>query len=182
MKYMLLIFSLLLLLTACDTVWDEPFVPDTDIPDSEGFYQVQSGNFTLKYKRGTADDLICRLSGTGTGWLAVGFDPSSQMRDANFIIGYVSGANAFIRDDFGVDNTTHEADTAIGGTSDVTLISSSEAQGTTTLEFSIPLNSGDTKDKVLSVGSTYNVIFATGSDDDYDSYHTGIASGSIKIR
>jgi hypothetical protein len=41
---------------------------------------------------------------------------------------------------------------------------------------------GTVSDTPLAPGSTYNVIFAAGNDDDFDSMHNRFASGSIKIR
>lgn len=181
MKLLVLIIVAFLLIS-CNSVRDEPTNPLDDLPDAEGFYTVQNGAYMLRYKVIPGQNLECILRANTNGWLAVGFDPTSQMKDANLIIGYVSSGNAFIRDDFGVSNTSHTADTDLGGNSDVTLISATEAQGVSTLRFSIPLDSGDSKDRVLQVGSSYPVIFARGNDDDFDSMHDGIGSGTIKIR
>ncbi|MDD4310708.1 MAG: DOMON domain-containing protein [Candidatus Cloacimonetes bacterium] len=182
MKNILFLLLAAFALISCETVWDEPFSTSAELPDSEGYYQTTAGDFILKYKVIENNMLACRLSGNGTGWIAVGFDPSAQMRDANFIIGYVAGIYGVIRDDFGTSSTSHNADTSLGGTNDVLLISNSETAGRTMLEFELPLDSGDAKDKPLSVGNTYNVIFAAGSEDDVDSMHNRIASGSILIR
>lgn len=182
MKTLLILVLAALALMSCDTVWDEPFVPMDELPDAEGYYQSIAGDFVLKYKVISTNLLSCRLSANGTGWIAVGFDPSAQMRDANFIIGYVNGIYGYIRDDFGTGSSSHDSDINLGGSSDVLLTSSSESAGRTMLEFEIPLNSGDSKDKILSSGATYNVIFAAGSDDDFESMHNRFATGSIRIR
>lgn len=182
MKYLFLLILCSLLLVSCDTVWDEPFVPDSDAPDAEGFYTAGGGNYTLKYKREGGTNLHCKLTANGTGWISVGFNPTAQMKDANFIIGYVSGGTGYIRDDFGTDNTAHVSDTSLGGTNDVTLITANETAGATSLEFSIPLNSGDARDRVLTLGSTYGIIFASGSEDNFYGMHSSFATGSIKIR
>jgi len=182
MLYLLFAVLAALALVSCDTVWDEPFTPASDLPDSEGYYTCTAGNFMLKYKTIPTNLLQCRLSTNTSGWLAVGFDPSQQMKNANYIIAYVSGGNGFLRDDFGTDNTAHASDLSLGGNSDVTLVTASEGNGITTVEFTIPLNSGDSYDRIMQSGTTYPVIFATGSSDDFDSYHTSYATGSIKIR
>lgn len=181
-KIIFLCIAALLLLSSCDTVWDEPFVPQSDLPDAEGFYTTAVGDFLLKYKVIANQQLLCRLTANGDGWVAVGFNPTAQMKDANFIIGYHNGAYGYIRDDFGVDNSSHDADTSLGGSSDVTLLTSSNAGGKTSLEFEIPLSSGDSHDRALSIGTTYPVIFAAGNADDFDSYHDRYAAGSIRIR
>ncbi len=179
-----ILFSLIIVfcLFACDSVSDEPFTPNSEIPDAEGFYTISSGDFLLKYKAVSSNTLHCKLSTACSGWVAVGFDNSSRMKDANFIIGYVSNNNTFIRDDFGVSSVSHEADTALGGNSNVTLIAGSESANRTNLEFSIPLNSGDAYDRPMGMGSTYNIIFACSDTDEFDAMHDRYATGSIRIR
>jgi hypothetical protein len=125
--------------------------------------------------------LYCRLTGPGTGWISVGFAPTAQMKDANFIIGYYN-STGFISDEFGVTSYSHEPDTSLGGTSDVVLITASETGNKTTLEFKIPLDSGDSRDRVLNVGNTYPVIFASGDVDDFTTIHSQYAFGAIQIR
>jgi hypothetical protein len=178
----LIILALALLLVSCNTVRDEITNPTDDLPDSEGYYSTQNGSFKLRYKVVTAGLLDCILSANTVGWVAVGFDPSSQMRDANFIIGNVVSGTGFVRDDFGNSNSSHLSDTDLGGTNDVTLISASETGGVTTLNFTLPLNSGDQYDRVINPGSSYQVIFASGAEDDPDSYHNSLGTGTVKIR
>ncbi|MBN2830552.1 MAG: hypothetical protein JXR56_09560 [Candidatus Cloacimonetes bacterium] len=178
----LVVSILLLLIAGCNTVRDE-MAPEinTEI-DSEGFYTERAGDFVLKYKVEDSVNLHCRLTGAGTGWISVGFAPSAQMKDANFIIGYYDNSTGFISDEFGVTSYSHEPDINLGGTSDVTLLSAYETDGKTSLEFKIPLDSGDTKDRVLSLGTTYPVIFAAGDADDFVTIHSQYDFGAILIR
>ena len=60
--------------------------------------------------------LTVSISAPTTGWVAVGFDPSAAMKDANIIIAYVADGEVFLRDDWGSGHTSHEADTEMGGT------------------------------------------------------------------
>ncbi len=118
-----------------------------------------------------------------TGWVAVGFEPTSYMEDANLLIGYVENDTTFMRDDFGTGPVTHDADTNLGGTSDIEVIGGSEMGNETKLEFRIPLDSGDQYDKVLVDGNTYSMIFAYGYDgaDDYTSGHEWAEVVSIEL-
>ncbi len=127
--------------------------------------------------------LRIKMKAPTTGWVAVGFDPTSFMNEANLLIGYVSGGTAYIRDDYGTGLITHDADTNLGGTDDVTMITGSESSGETTIEFRIPLDSGDQYDKVITEGTTYLIIFAYGANgsDDYTSQHTWAESVSLEI-
>ena len=89
-----------------------------------------------------------------TGWVAVGFEPASYMEGANLLIGYVENGTVFMRDDFGTGQVTHDADTNLGGTSDIEVIGGSEMGNETKLEFRIPMDSGDQYDKILVDGNT----------------------------
>jgi hypothetical protein len=185
MKNLLFICSSLLLilfLQGCNTIKDEITNAGSDSTDTQGFYTLNSNNFSLKYKVVNHEFLECRLTGNGTGWVAVGFDAQNMMQDVNFIISAYSNGAGTIRDDFGTSQTSHAADVYIGGTNDVTLISAVEEANMTTIGFIIPLDSGDSKDRPLAIGSTYNVIFARGADDDFNNIHTARGSGVINIR
>jgi hypothetical protein len=149
-------------------------------PDTEGWTTLSANGFTLIYKVDGAD-LHCKLTGFTTGWIALGIAPTMMMKDANFIIGYVIEDEGYIRDDYGNEPTDHIPDLKSGGSEDVKLISYSETKSTTSLEFSLPLDSDDIYDRTLSKGNTYKVIFATGPEDDFDSYHLKKASGTIKL-
>jgi len=182
MKFTLLILTAaILLFTACNTVSEEVIgTGDIDPPDTTGYYSTSAAGVTLRYKIEN-DQLHCILSGSTTGWIAVGFNPSSMMQDADFIIGYFHGNNAFIRDEWGTGTTTHAADVTLGGTDDVTVLSGNESEGVTELEFSIPLNSGDQYDQVLEIGETYTIILARGDIDDFSSYHSDADYATIEL-
>jgi hypothetical protein len=143
---------------------------------------VTSSSVTLSWLvRG--DFLDVKLSAPTTGWVAVGWNPSNRMKDADIQVGFVSGGDVKIRDDFGTSQTRHESDESLGGKSNVINISGSESGGTTQLAFTIPLSSGDRYDTTLSGGQNVKVILAYGAQgaDDFDSYHAGRGFVEIKL-
>lgn len=115
-------------------------------------------------------NLDIKLSAKTAGWVAVGFNPSKKMKDANIIIGYVKNYTVVISDEFGSRKTAHREDTHDGGEENVFNKSGSEKKGITTLEFSIPLNSGDIKDTAILLNGETTVILAYGPD--VDSFRT----------
>lgn len=123
--------------------------------------------------RVVGDQLEMILEAPTTGWIAIGFDPVNHMAGANIIIGYVEDGELFIADDFGTAGFAHDRDTNIGGTNDIIESHGSETDGSTTLRFTIPLDSGDEKDKPLTRGSRYQVLVAHGrdGDDSFTGYH-----------
>lgn len=167
------LLSLLVLSLACE---DGPFDPD-------GWSTKSYEGFVLKW-RVQGSNLEVELKGPSTGWIAVGFAGSYMMHDSNIIIGYVSGSSVNIRDDFGVDSNTHVSDSDLqGGEQNVSDKSGSTGSGTTTIYFTIPLDSGDLYDNALSEGQSYNIVFACGADgaDNFTSDYTTITNTSITI-
>lgn len=133
--------------------------------DSTGFSQVTSSNITLKWKVEGAD-LKVRVSAPTTGWVAFGIiaDPQNFMQGSNLIIGYYSGASVSARDDYADTQISHQADTALGGTDNISETCGSEAGGETEIGFTIPLDSGDQYDLPVIPGTTYNVGLAYATD------------------
>lgn len=150
---------------------------------AQDWQEVVVDGFTLNWATVSGEMLMVKLSAPTTGWLSVGFDPTQQMLDANIIIGYVESGTPVLRDDFGWQTTSHRADTLLGGTNDVTIDGGTEAGGTTQIEFTIPLNSGDPKDRELVVGNTYTVIFARSGngEDNFTAPHAVRSSAQIEI-
>ncbi len=138
----------------------------------EGYSSASASGVNVQWKV-DGDAISVQMSAATTGWIAVGFDPSRQMADADIIIGYVADGEVFLRDDFGIGKVRHGADVDNGGTDDLSNIEGTEIGGVTSISFTIPLDSGDALDKPLVPGSTYKVIVAYGPDgtDDFGTYH-----------
>ena len=119
-------------------------------------------------------DLEFRLTVPGVGWLSVGFNPTERMMGANHILGYVADGGGCIEDAYGTRPVGLASDASLGGTSDATLISSSESESEgTMIHLSIPLWSGDAYDKPLAAGKTYKVQLGFhDSVDDFVTHHT----------
>ena len=114
----------------------------------------------------SGDNLLVKLAAPTTGWVAVGFHPTDMMKDANIIIGYVKDGKVEISDDFGTQPTQHSPDSKRDGADNVTVVGGSESGNTTTLEFSIPLKSGDPNDGEIDPKADTKVMLAYGPDRD----------------
>lgn len=123
------------------------------------------------------------LSAPTTGWLAIGFNPSRMMRDADYRIAYVEGSDVFIRDDYGNGLTSHVSDDQLGGAQHVRVISGSESDGVTTVVFAMPLEAADEYDESFVSGQEYKVILAYAGDggDDFTSRHVERTSVDIVL-
>lgn len=136
----------------------------------QGYNEITAEGITLQWKV-SGSFLEVMISAPTNGWVAVGFDPSSLMKDANIIIGFVKNGTPAVRDDFGSWYTSHDSDESEGGTTDVVVLRGSESGRKTELAFRLPLNSGDSFDRVLVEGRTYTVLLAYGAVDDFTTRH-----------
>jgi len=113
------------------------------------------------------DSIDIKLAAPTNGWVGIGFNPEipENMKGANFMIGYVKGGKAEVFDHYGTEKNKHKEDATIEGKSDVSNVSGSELDGQTVLEFTVPLDSGDPKDKPLNVSGDTIVLLAYGRSD-----------------
>jgi hypothetical protein len=126
------------------------------------------------------DSIYIALISPGKGWVSIGIDPNSAMRDANFIIGYYD-EGVYISDEYGTSNFVHNPDKNLGGTDDILEYAGSETDQTV-LEFRLPLDSGDNYDKSLKSGNTYDCIIAYNNNaDNFTTKHTRIGNIQITI-
>ncbi len=151
--------------------------------DEDGFWKVSAMGMDLRWKV-EGEWLSVSVSAPTTGWVAVGFDPTGKMKDANIIIGYVKDSELFIRDEYGAAPTRHQADGDIGGSNDVSESGGSESNGKTEISFRIKLDSGDKKDRPLKPGNSYKVILGHGKNgaDNFKAYHGRTQRATVKIK
>lgn len=112
------------------------------------------------------DELRCVMSAPTSGWVRIGFNTVRAQHLANMIVGWVDAEGVHVEDRFATDPPYIEPDLQLGGSVDVTAVSGEEADGRTTVEFTLPLDSGDAYDLPLAVGQKVYLILSYGSDDD----------------
>jgi len=127
------------------------------------------------------DTLHGRMSAKTKGWVAVGFNPVDKLQGGNYIIGFVEGDVVQVADHFGSRKSRHEPDEKLGGTSDVTLVGGSELEGITTIEFTIPIDSGDRYDSAMVADGDTVVLLAYGKKDSFKAIFKGEAVGTVNL-
>jgi len=116
-----------------------------------------------------------------SGWVAVGFDPESMMKNADIVQGYVQDGKLSIADMYSSNQFgPHPPDTQQGGTDDILISGGKSVNGYTTVEFKRKLDTGDKYDKPLHSG-TNKIIWAYGSDPQFTIKHTARGSGEIDL-
>lgn len=150
------------------------------VPESPVVYTADGVTLTIRLE---TDSLEISISAPTTGWVAVAFEPSRAMKDADICIGYVQGGEVSLRDDFGTGNTSHAPDTSLGGESSFAGLSGTETDGVTSITFTIPRNSGDSFDKVLTAGGSFKVLLGYGPEgsDDFTTYHRWVKSVDLTL-
>lgn len=169
---------------APDTATAEPPpAPAVDgvLQPGEYAHQTESTGFEIHWSN---DLRVLRIGlvSPGTGYLAIGFDPVSRMQGANLILGAVVDGRTVVRDDYGTGPVQHTSDASLGGEDNVLSFAGTEAGGKTTLEFIIPLDSGDANDKRLVPGSSVEILIAFHeTDDDFSAWHSRWGRGFIVL-
>jgi hypothetical protein len=183
MKKIIVIFAaamlLIMVIGSCSKAKKNPTGPTGPTQDSNGYYTVSSAGSTFKWKVDGAN-LDCKLSAATTGWIGVGFGPDGTMADAqNFIMGYVTPGNAVTISDM---NTTGHSAPAPDTIQNITNVVGTESGDTTEIDFTIPMNSGDPQDMVLTQGMGIWILLASGPNgaDNFTTPHGPSAYGAVQ--
>ncbi|MHA1967734.1 MAG: DOMON domain-containing protein [Candidatus Hodarchaeales archaeon] len=108
------------------------------------------------------------------GWVAIGFDPTSNMKDADMVFGWVTSASMVeIRDCYSTGTYgPHPPDIELGGTDDIIAFNGTENSETTIIEFSRLLEPDDEYDNNIPKTGSYKIIWSFGNSDDFNQGHT----------
>ena len=116
-----------------------------------------------------------------TGWVAVGIQPDSMMRDADMVFGFVKDGKATVYDHFSTGAYgPHSSDTELGGKNDILEYAGAEDGGYTIIEFKRALSAGDKYDQPISKGAN-KIIWAYGSNDELKLKHITRGYGEIDL-
>ncbi len=157
------------------SVVSEEWVPDGIVGENEYSHTLRlysaarqgytGGEMWLSWK---IDDehIYMALNGSSRGWLAIGFEPSEWMKDADIILGFV-GTNAKVLDEYSTGNYgPHIDDLMLGGTDDILEYGGKGYEKYTIIEFKRRLDTGDRFDKILQPGKKISIIWAISESKD----------------
>jgi hypothetical protein len=177
---LLLGFSILTLVPA--TVTADNGV-DGMIEEEEYPLSVSLGNGHFKMYWEVQDDIIkMGISAEATGMVAIGWEPSRRMLDADMIIGFRGGSEFELHDTISVGETgPHPDDVDEGGTYDILEYMMTEVGGVTTIEFTRLLDTGDDMDNPIPSTGVVKFIWATSESDDFATYHARRGTAEVNI-
>jgi len=155
-----------------------------DIKSQKNYVKVfESGNDFKLYYYLEGNIVYFKMEGKTTGYVAIGFEPTDGMKDADMIIGYVKDGKLSIIDAYSTGVTgPHYEDTNLGGKNDILSSFGSESNGITTIEFSRYLDTNDKYDKVLKIDKNIKIIWAISNSDDFKTKHSKRGSGTIVLK
>ncbi len=153
---------------------------DGKISDGEYKFNVElDGDEYILHWRINDNIIKIALEAETTGWVAIGFEPTSKMKDADMVFGWVDSRgepfilDAYSQGEFG----PHPPD----GNDDILTYGGSEKNGKTIIEFERYLTTDDFEDKNIPKDGEFNIIWAVGGDDDFTSSHTNRGYGTIDL-
>ncbi len=170
--------------TSKQTAIKEEVVWKPDGVVSKGEYdqelELAEGRFKVYWKT-DGEYLYMALVGKTKGWVAIGFEPTKRMKDADMVIGWVKDGKATVIDAYSTGETgPHPPDEKLGGRNDILSYGGSEKSGVTTIEFKRKLSTGDKYDKDLKLRTKIAFIFAMADEDMFTKKHN-VAKGSGEL-
>ncbi|RDH84615.1 MAG: hypothetical protein DIZ80_03865 [endosymbiont of Galathealinum brachiosum] len=140
------------------------------------------GGYANSFSSGTGFEIswdVCagnllqmEISNTSTGWIGIGFSFDQLMANTDVFLGGFDGG-AYGYDGFAFDGFSGPP---VDASQDFTIESSTEVGGTTTMELSRLLSTGDINDFDLSIGEYY-LLWAFGGLDDFAFHGVGDGRG-----
>lgn len=176
------IIALVLLLTLGSTV----FAVDVDGAITAGEYPKEAvfdnGNFRLLWKI-EGDKIFMAIDAKAPGWVAIGFQPTTVMANADMIFGFVDSANkagavdAWSTGIFG----PHPADTSQKGSDNILSSAGKRSADRVVFELSRLLNTGDKLDKVIPATGSFKIIWAYGPNFQFNANHMKAGSATLTM-
>ncbi len=146
------------------------FIADGIITAGEYDRMQEHGSYQIHWKS-DGEFIYVAITAQTSGWVAVGFNPTTRMKNADIVLGFVADGQVTVLDMFSpFDFGPHPPDTEQGGTFDILEFGGREENGRTTIEFKRALDTGDELDNVLTQGAI-KIIWSYGSTDDIDQRH-----------
>jgi hypothetical protein len=140
-----------------------------------------NGNYEIHWKT-DAQYIYFGIKVKAVGWVALGFNTTSNLKNIDYVFGGVANNKAYISDEFSADyHGQHQEDTSLGGNDDVLEFGGKEYTDYTVIEFKRALNTRDTYDAKITPG-ILPIIWAFGSSDNSSTIHKHRGYGEIEIK
>ena len=156
------------------------FKADGIISEGEYTNQVNYRDLDIFWK---SDEKYIYLSlrAETEGYISIGIQPGSMMKDADMVLAYVKEDQVEIFDQYSTgDFGPHPSDEELGGTNDILEYGGKELDGVTTIEFKRLLKTEDKYDLEVKPGKN-KIIWAYSNQDNAQARHGIRGYGEIEI-
>lgn len=159
-----------------------PFKADGVITDGEytSKQTYDNGNYELQWTS-DIENIYIAVKAKTTGFVSIGIQPGTTMKDADIVFGFVKDGKAQVFDLFSTGSFgPHPPDIELGGTNDIFEFGGKEDGGYTIIEFKRSLKTNDKNDNEIVKGLN-KIIWAYGTADALDIKHSVKGYGEIII-
>ncbi|MCK9356256.1 MAG: PQQ-binding-like beta-propeller repeat protein [Dehalococcoidia bacterium] len=166
-----------------------PAPPAAGLPTVDGVISAGEYASSQVYDRGNYEvwwtsgdgNLYVAMKAKTAGFVSIGIQPGSMMKNADIVFGFVKDGTATAIDTFSTGSFgPHPEDTELGGADDITAFAGTEQGGYTVIEFVRALDTGDSYDKPLAPGAN-KIIWAYGKSDNVDDKHSTRGYGEVVL-
>lgn len=143
---------------------------------------VDKGNFKLLWQV-EGEKIFMAIEAKAPGWVAIGFEPTNIMANADMIFGIVGegkdvqAIDAWSTGSFG----PHPPDADQGGKNNIIGYAGSRKDGVVVFEFSRLLSTGDTYDKIIPRTGNFKIIWAYSASLKFNAMHSRAGSLTISM-
>lgn len=142
-----------------------------DAIQTDGWQEAEKNGMLIRWKFGE-QKVFFEISAPGSGWLGIGFNPSSGLSGTNLIMGAVlKDGSVRMSDRHIVAPGEHHSIEEMGGKSVLTDISGVQKGGLTKINFAMPRDFSDKYHFALSAAKRYHLLIAYSREDDF-SHHS----------
>ncbi|UCC60801.1 MAG: hypothetical protein JSV02_02980 [Dehalococcoidia bacterium] len=158
----------------------EEWVADGTISVGEYSNSQIHGNYEIHWKS-DEEYIYAGMKARTGGYVSVGFQPGSRMKNADMVFGFIADGEVTIYDMYSTgDFGPHPPDTDLGGTFDIAEFGGKEEGSFTIIEFKRELATGDQYDNPLLSGVN-KIIWSYGSSDSLTRQHSNRGYGEIEL-
>lgn len=127
-----------------------------------------------------SDSIQIEMSAPTGGWLCIGFNEKDEITHANLFMGCVRDNKVELVEHYVISPGNYKPIRDLGILDRVRIIEGAEKDGVTTIRFTIHLNTNNSHQKDLSIGTALSLIMAYSMEDDFQ--HHSIMRTSTQIQ
>ncbi|MDX1958280.1 MAG: DOMON domain-containing protein [Leptospiraceae bacterium] len=123
--------------------------------------------------------LIFRMRSKSKGWMAIGFNETSELKGTKLIMGAITKDSVVVSERYIIEPGVHKSLTELGLKEEIQIQNYKEVNGIKEIEFKLPVASKQKFSKNLTRGNKIHLLIAYSLENDF--MHHSISRTSIPI-